>query len=64
MNAVAVAAAFATSGDAELRRIDVRSMLRAAEQGFPRWVMPHLQNLRHAVVFAGSAAALVLLAAH
>ncbi len=58
-----VTAAFAKSGDAELQRIDVTSMLRAAEQGFPRWVMPYLQNLRHAVVFAGSTAVLVLLAA-
>ncbi|WP_326589632.1 hypothetical protein [Streptomyces sp. NBC_01294] len=58
-----VTAAFAESGDAELQRIDVTSMLRAAEQGFPRWVMPYLQNLRHAVVFAGSGAVLVLLAA-
>ncbi|MFJ9937648.1 hypothetical protein ACIRSJ_31520 [Streptomyces virginiae] len=58
-----VTAAFATSDDAELRRIDVKSMLRAAEQGFPRWVMPYLQNLRHGIVFAGSAAALILLAA-
>ncbi|MEU6214293.1 hypothetical protein ACIPRL_20410 [Streptomyces sp. NPDC090085] len=57
-----VTAAFARSEDAELRRIDVRSMLRAAERGFPRWVMPYLQNLRHAVVFTGSAAVLVLLA--
>ncbi|MFJ6757387.1 hypothetical protein ACIQNK_20470 [Streptomyces sp. NPDC091273] len=58
-----VTAAFAKSGDAELQRIDVRSMLAAAEKGFPRWVMPYLQNLRHGVVFAGSLAALVLLAA-
>ncbi|WP_030774055.1 MULTISPECIES: hypothetical protein [unclassified Streptomyces] len=58
-----VTAAFARSGDAELRRIDVRSMLAAAEKGFPRWVMPYLQNLRHAVVFAGSIAVLAVLAA-
>lgn len=30
-----VTAAFAKSGDAELQRIDVRSMLAAAEKGFP-----------------------------
>ncbi|MER6201160.1 hypothetical protein ABT234_27810 [Streptomyces sp. NPDC001586] len=57
-----VTAAFAKSDDAELRRIDVKSMLAAAEKGFPRWVMPYLQNLRHAVVFAGSLGALALLA--
>ncbi|MER6449825.1 hypothetical protein [Streptomyces venezuelae] len=58
-----VTAAFARSGDAELQRIDVRSMLAAAEKGFPRWVMPYLQNLRHAVVFAGSISVLAVLAA-
>ncbi|MFF5780622.1 hypothetical protein ACFY7Y_27275 [Streptomyces virginiae] len=58
-----VTAAFAKTGDAELQRIDVRSMLAAAEKGFPRWVMPYLQNLRHAVVFAGSIAVLAVLAA-
>ncbi|MFD7258112.1 hypothetical protein [Streptomyces sp. NPDC059874] len=59
-----VTAAFAKSGDPELARIDVKSMLGAAEQGFPRWVMPYLQNLRHVVVFAGSLAVLALLAAN
>ncbi|MFB7258580.1 hypothetical protein [Streptomyces nojiriensis] len=59
-----VTAAFAKSGDAELQRIDVRSMFRAAEDGFPDWVMPYLQNLRHVIVFAGSIAVLVLLAAN
>ncbi|MFG2880559.1 hypothetical protein ACGFYU_37020 [Streptomyces sp. NPDC048337] len=58
-----VTAAFAKSGDAELQRIDVRSMLAAAETGFPRWVMPYLQNLRHVVVFAGSIAVLAVLIA-
>ncbi|MEV7561289.1 hypothetical protein [Streptomyces sp. NPDC089795] len=58
-----VTAAFARSEDAELRRIDVRAMLRAAEDGFPDWVMPYLQNLRHVVVFAGSIAVLAVLAA-
>ncbi|GGT53926.1 hypothetical protein [Streptomyces purpureus] len=57
-----VAAAFARSDDSELRRIDVKAMLTAAEQGFPRWVMPYLQNIRHTVVFAGSLAVLALLA--
>ncbi|MFE9634189.1 hypothetical protein [Streptomyces sp. NPDC006463] len=57
-----VTAAFAKSGGAELGRIDVASMLGAAEKGFPRRVMPYLQNLRHGVVFAGSVAVLVLLA--
>ncbi|WP_412076981.1 hypothetical protein ACLF6K_18055 [Streptomyces xanthophaeus] len=57
-----VTAHFAKSGDAELQRIDVKAMLNAAEKGFPRWVMPYLQNLRHTVVFAGSLAILILLA--
>ncbi|MFD7101198.1 hypothetical protein [Streptomyces xanthophaeus] len=57
-----VTAHFAKSGDSELQRIDVKSMLKAAETGFPRWVMPYLQNLRHLTVFAGSALALTLLA--
>ncbi|MFE9469211.1 hypothetical protein ACFYNW_37385 [Streptomyces virginiae] len=39
-----VTAAFAKSGDAELRRIDVESMLRAAERGFARRVMPYLRT--------------------
>lgn len=55
---------FAKTGDAELRRIDVKAMLGAAEKGFPTWVMPCLQNLRHGIVFAGSVAVLALLAAH
>jgi hypothetical protein len=58
--AKSVRAAFARKGDPILRRIDVKSFLRAAENGFPTWVMPILQNIRHAVVMAGSA--LVLLA--
>lgn len=57
-----VTAAFAKTGDAELQRIDVKAMLGAAEQAFPRWVMPYLQNLRHVIVFAGSTAVFVLLA--
>ncbi|MEV5825630.1 hypothetical protein AB0L25_08635 [Spirillospora sp. NPDC052242] len=34
-------------------------LLAAAEGAFPRWVMPHLQNVRHVIVFGGSAVALL-----
>ncbi|MET7762289.1 hypothetical protein ABZS71_09680 [Streptomyces sp. NPDC005393] len=37
-----------------LRRIDVPALIKAAENGFPSWVWT-LQNVRHTVVFAGSA---------
>ncbi|MFD3440424.1 hypothetical protein ACFWU3_23275 [Streptomyces sp. NPDC058685] len=57
-----VRAHFAKSGDATLRRIDVVALLDAAEKAFPSWVLPGLQNVRHAVVMAGSIAVLVLLA--
>ncbi|MGW0810457.1 hypothetical protein [Nonomuraea sp. NPDC002799] len=56
-----VETAFARKGDPMLQRIDVRAMLKAAEQGFPTWVMPVLQNIRHAVVFGGSVLVLVAL---
>jgi hypothetical protein len=52
--AKSVKAAFERKGDPILQRIDVRALLDAAENGFPTWVMPILQNIRHAVVFAGS----------
>ncbi|MFI7698392.1 hypothetical protein [Nonomuraea sp. NPDC049480] len=58
-----VQAAFARKGDPMLQRIDVPAMIRAAGTGFPHWVMPGLQNVRHAVVMGGSIlvlAALVL----
>ncbi|MCK2215183.1 hypothetical protein MF672_015510 [Actinomadura sp. ATCC 31491] len=57
-----VEAAFARKGDPELARIDVRALLRAAESGFPSWVMPGLQNVRHALVMGGSALVLLALA--
>ncbi|MGO4614335.1 hypothetical protein AB4305_08435 [Nocardia sp. 2YAB30] len=49
-----VQAAFGRKGDPMLAKIDVRALLAAAEGAFPRWVMPYLQNVRHAVVFGGS----------
>lgn len=52
-----VTAAFRRKGDPTLLRIDVKALLRAAESGFPSWT-PVLQNVRHTVVFAGSAVAL------
>ncbi|MEU2255921.1 hypothetical protein ABZ540_22390 [Nocardia xishanensis] len=55
--------AFAKTGDPELARIDVRRFLAAAEGAFPRWVMPWLQNARHAIVFGGSILVFVALLA-
>ncbi|MGV9777053.1 hypothetical protein [Streptosporangium sp. NPDC003464] len=52
--ASSVKAAFDRKGDPVLARVDVRALLRAAEHGFPRWVMPILQNIRHVVVIGGS----------
>ncbi|MEU7860114.1 hypothetical protein [Nonomuraea sp. NPDC049141] len=57
--AKSVKAAFDRKGDPMLQRIDVRALLKAAEGGFPTWVMPILQNIRHAVVMGGSALVLV-----
>ncbi|MGW4895799.1 hypothetical protein ACWEQL_26590 [Kitasatospora sp. NPDC004240] len=51
-----VQAAFRRKGDPELRRVDVPAFLRAAEGAFPAWTRI-LQNVRHTVVFAGSALA-------
>src|SRR5262245_35344051 len=56
--AKSVRAAFARKGDPVLARIDVPALLRSAERGFPRWVFPTMQNIRHAVVIGGSALAL------
>ena len=56
-----VRAAFIRKGDPMLARIDVPALLKAAEDGFPAWTWV-LQNVRHAVVFGASAAALVTLA--
>ncbi|WP_405658720.1 hypothetical protein [Streptomyces sp. RK9] len=53
-----VEAAFRRKGDPVLARIDVAAFLKAAEGAFPGWVTV-LQNVRHVVVFAGSALALV-----
>ncbi|MFE6711508.1 hypothetical protein [Streptomyces sp. NPDC057695] len=52
-----VRAAFRRKGDAELLRVDVPAFLAAAEGAFPAWTRT-LQNVRHTVVFAGSALAL------
>jgi len=60
--AKSVAAAFARKDDPMLHRIDVKALLKAAESGFPTWVMPILQNIRHTVVIAGSVLVLVLAA--
>ncbi|WP_062990035.1 hypothetical protein [Nocardia anaemiae] len=59
--AKSVRAAFAHKGDPELARIDVQSFLDAAGAAFPRWVLPHLQNLRHVIVFGGSIVVLIAL---
>ncbi|MGW5344073.1 hypothetical protein [Streptomyces sp. HUAS TT3] len=50
-------AAFRRKGDAELLRVGVPAFLAAAEGAFPARTRV-LQNVRHAVVFAGSALAL------
>ncbi|MCD9145143.1 hypothetical protein [Streptomyces albireticuli] len=52
-----VRAAFRRKGDPELLRVDVPAFLKAAEGAFPSWTRA-LQNVRHTVVFAGSALAL------
>lgn len=57
-----VTAYFAKTGSPELQRIDVKAMLDASENGFPSWVFPNLQIVRHTIAFAGSAAVLILLA--
>lgn len=49
-----VQAAFARKGDPTLQHIDVRALLKAAESGFPAWVVPTFQNVRHTVAIAGS----------
>lgn len=59
-----VTAYFAKTGDETLRRIDVKAMLAASENGFPSWVFPHMQNVRHTIAFAGSTAVLLLLASN
>jgi hypothetical protein len=57
--AQSVTKAFARKNDPVLARIDVQAFLTAAERGFPRWVFPVLQNVRHTVVIAGSLLALL-----
>ncbi|WP_330250950.1 hypothetical protein OG874_32815 [Nocardia sp. NBC_00565] len=59
--AKSIRAAFARKGDPELARVDVERFLDAAGAGFPRWVMPYLQNLRHVIVFGGSIVVLIAL---
>lgn len=56
--AKSVQAAFKRKGDPTLARVDVPALLKAAEDGFPRWVFSTLQNTRHTIAFAGSALAL------
>jgi hypothetical protein len=60
--AKSVRAYFAKTGDETLQRNDVEAMLAASEKGFPAWVFPRLQNVRHAIAFAGSIIVLLLLA--
>lgn len=55
--AKSVRAAFQRKGDPELLRVDVPAFLKAAEGAFPAWTRT-LQNVRHTLVFAGSARAL------
>jgi hypothetical protein len=57
--AKSVTAAFARKGDPVLQRVDVPALLTAAERGFPRWVFPIMQNIRHVVVIVSSILALV-----
>jgi hypothetical protein len=57
--AKSVRAYFAKTGDETLQRNDVEA---ASEKGFPAWVFPRLQNVRHAIAFAGSIIVLLLLA--
>ncbi|MBT2395971.1 hypothetical protein [Streptomyces sp. ISL-100] len=52
-----VQSAFRRKGDPMLQSIDVPAFLKAAEGAFPSWTRI-LQNVRHTVVFAGSAIAL------
>lgn len=52
-----VRAAFRRKRGPELLRVDVPAFLAAAEGAFPAWTRT-LQNVRHTVVFAGSALAL------
>ncbi|MGW4961030.1 hypothetical protein ACWEPL_27750 [Nonomuraea sp. NPDC004186] len=59
--ATSVRKAFERKGDPMLRRVDVPALLKAAESGFPSWVMPGLQNVRHTVVMGGSILVLVAL---
>ncbi|GAA4599674.1 hypothetical protein GCM10023194_80410 [Planotetraspora phitsanulokensis] len=54
-----VQAAFLRKGDPMLARVDVRALLKAAEDGFPAWTWI-LQNVRHVVVFGASILALAV----
>ncbi|MDP9847782.1 hypothetical protein [Streptosporangium lutulentum] len=55
-----VQAAFARKGDPMLASIDVPTLLKAAEDGFPSWTWT-LQNVRHFVVFGASILAMAAL---
>ncbi|WP_067542981.1 hypothetical protein [Nocardia crassostreae] len=56
-----VTAAFARKNDPELARIDVRTLIKVAESGFPNWTWT-LQTLRNTLVFGGSLLGLAVLA--
>ncbi|NUR90894.1 MAG: hypothetical protein HOY71_43045 [Nonomuraea sp.] len=45
-----------------LPQVDAVALLKAADDAFPRWVTPWLQNLRNVVVLGGSAIVLLALA--
>ncbi len=57
-----VEAAFARKGEPMLAKLDVPALLKAAENGFPRWTWT-LQTIRNTTVFVASALVLVLLIA-
>ncbi|SEG60415.1 hypothetical protein SAMN05444920_103414 [Nonomuraea solani] len=59
--AKSVTRAFERKGDPVLRSIDVPAFLTAAEKGFPTWVLPVLQNIRHAVVMGSAVLVLIIL---
>jgi hypothetical protein len=56
-----VESVFASSGDAELQRIDVQALFDAAFAAYPSW-LPPLVNVRNVVVILGSVLVIVLLA--
>ncbi|GAB4589287.1 hypothetical protein [Nocardia sp. IFM 10818] len=56
-----VTAAFARKNDPELARIDVPTLIKVAESGFPNWTWT-LQTARNTLVFGGSLLGLAVLA--